>query len=680
MRSIVSLFILILTLFIQHLPASPKDASPLKTVPTLSEGRYIPADIYSKHFLATHHIVPSDDPFRQALHLHVLGHENLTVPIHFIVSDKSLQSLLKISHPKVSYDTLTQTIYDDPQTNIKFIEPIIVSHFWETYDQQGKSQLSLKLLHPNLKVHYSDNRITLQEVPGQKPWTHLNKGDSFSVSPEQRRTVKKLRDNSLSLLRSMATVEAHASSDPYLTDYRNLTTKGTSPKIIASHLSQKHPLNQRLATLAPSFYMLPDKSTPAVWHPLQALDLQVYDEHADTLQPITNFTAYSDNDYEAIRSAYDNLKGALPSGSSLEEEKALAIALNNAYTTILSTPYRQTANGPLFFPSPFDLKLESFYSSIPWTLLLIIGYSLSIVTLLIAAKLIPPNNSETYSATGLSKLCSISVYIPLFLTFSLHTIALLIRSYILGRPPVSNMTETVLFVPWVSILAGIALTYAYHSKIPLICASAAAAILLLILKLTGLNPPLENVQAVLNSQFWLTIHVLMVVGSYGAFLLAGVLGHIYLLYIFKKSPTPATSRLLSKLTLQSMYLGLALLIPGTILGGVWAAQSWGRFWDWDPKESWAFISCCTYLIIVHAHYFGVMKDYGIAIGSVIGLMVIAFTWYGVNYILGTGLHSYGFGNGGENLFYLYLLIETFFLAINSTVRYIQRPSSEFKTS
>ena len=112
---------------------------------------------------------------------------------------------------------------------------------------------------------------------------------------------------------------------------------------------------------------------------------------------------------------------------------------------------------------------------------------------------------------------------------------------------------------------------------------------------------------------------------------------------------------------KTLYIGTALLIVGTILGGVWAAQSWGRFWDWDPKESWAFISALMYLAFLHAYKFRKIKERGLAIGSILGLMTISFTWYGVNYILGTGLHSYGFGGGGEWLYYSYLLGEGLFI-------------------
>ncbi|MCH9609037.1 MAG: Cytochrome c biogenesis protein CcsA [Chlamydiales bacterium] len=228
----------------------------------------------------------------------------------------------------------------------------------------------------------------------------------------------------------------------------------------------------------------------------------------------------------------------------------------------------------------------------------------------------------------------------LLIAFTAHTLLLLGRVYILGRPPVSNMMETILYVPWIATMTAL---FCGKRKTTLFAGSLSATALLLFL------PPhqsFETVQAVLDSSYWLTIHVLLIVGSYGILIYAGVLAHIYL--ITKRYFTPL---------LKSLYIGTALLIVGTILGGVWAAQSWGRFWDWDPKEAWAFISAGIYLAFIHGYKFRKIKEKGLAIGAIIGLLAISFTWYGVNYILGTGLHSYGFGGGGESLYYSYLLLE-----------------------
>nr|WP_249270146.1 cytochrome c biogenesis protein CcsA [Neochlamydia sp. AcF95] len=225
------------------------------------------------------------------------------------------------------------------------------------------------------------------------------------------------------------------------------------------------------------------------------------------------------------------------------------------------------------------------------------------------------------------------------------------------------MFETVIYVPWIAVLTSLALARKIKNSFIMLSASIVALALIIMIKVTGLGSSLENVQAVLDSHYWLIIHVLMVVGSYGVFALAGVLGQIYLCqYLIHKQET-SEMRELGQTILQAVYVGVILLIPGTLLGGIWAAQSWGRFWDWDPKESWAFISSCIYLIFIHAYTFKHIYFFGLAMGSILGLLAISFTWYGVNYILGTGLHSYGFGAGGEIYYYLFILAELFFLIV-----------------
>lgn len=289
-------------------------------------------------------------------------------------------------------------------------------------------------------------------------------------------------------------------------------------------------------------------------------------------------------------------------------------------------------------PSPWRLKLENLYYKIPLIQLAIIVFLASLPFLLVPYRL-------KWVGTALFTVGFIAA-----------TAALLLRWIILMRPPVSNMAETLLYVPWAASLCAIGIGFYLRQLWPLFASGLLSVILYSILEASGTDQGLENVQAVLNSPFWLTIHVLMIVASYGVLILSGVLGHLYFLF-----PKNLRNKLTEPLLL-SLYIGLALLIPGTLLGGVWAAQSWGRFWDWDPKESWAFITACIYLLVVHSYRFHYIGSVGLAIGSILGLIAVSFTWYGVNYILGTGLHSYGFGEGGQKIYYLYLALELLFVS------------------
>lgn len=379
------------------------------------------------------------------------------------------------------------------------------------------------------------------------------------------------------------------------------------------------PPQEQLLKAGNDYKALPLKSKPGEWVSLRALRLD-----------LPNFTPYPDSTYYQLQQAY------------LENNtKKLFNLLSKSYLQIAGTPYLEGYSKTLHYPTVRQLQAEKFLFKYPWILLCAALYG--------AAFLCYFFHTERLS------LC---FCIPAFI---IHTGVLALRCYVLERPPVSNMFETVIYVPWVAMLAGLFLNVITNEKRLLFSACLVNLFLLVLLEATRLNSRLDNVQAVLDSQYWLIIHVLMVVGSYGLFLLAGVMGHIYLIAATVNKESVESMKSLGKQILHAIYLGTALLIPGTILGGVWAAESWGRFWDWDPKESWAFISSCVYLVWIHAFRFGHIRYFGLAIGAVTGLLSISFTWYGVNYILGTGLHSYGFGSGGEVYYYGYLLAEASFI-------------------
>ncbi len=164
---------------------------------------------------------------------------------------------------------------------------------------------------------------------------------------------------------------------------------------------------------------------------------------------------------------------------------------------------------------------------------------------------------------------------------------------------------------------------------------------------TVLDPSLQPLEPVLRSNFWLTTHVMTITISYAAFFLAFALGDISLFYHLKdEKKNQAKIKALSLGIYRSIQIGIALLAPGIILGGIWADYSWGRFWGWDPKETWAFIALMGYLAIMHAKLAGWVRDFAMAACGILGFSLVIMAWYGVNFVLGAGLHSYGFGAGG----------------------------------
>ena len=222
------------------------------------------------------------------------------------------------------------------------------------------------------------------------------------------------------------------------------------------------------------------------------------------------------------------------------------------------------------------------------------------------------------------------------------------RVSISGRAPVTNMYESVIYVGLGVAMFGAAFELIYRRRYILTAAAAVATVALVLADNcpAALDPSLQPLQPVLRSNFWLVIHVMTITLSYAAFALALGIGNITLGYFLAGSSDAKAIGSLTTFTYRAMQIGVLLLAAGTILGGVWADYSWGRFWGWDPKEVWALIALLGYLAVLHARYAGWVRQFGLAALSVICFSLVVMAWYGVNFVLGAGLHSYGFGGGG----------------------------------
>ncbi|MEC9283374.1 MAG: cytochrome c biogenesis protein CcsA [Bdellovibrionota bacterium] len=233
--------------------------------------------------------------------------------------------------------------------------------------------------------------------------------------------------------------------------------------------------------------------------------------------------------------------------------------------------------------------------------------------------------------------------------FAMHIYGFSLRVLLTGRPPVSNMYETVVWVPFGTVLFALFFEWKKRSQFMLLGASLTGAFCMLLADFAPnvLDPSLQPLEPVLRSNLWLTVHVLTITISYGAFFLAFTLGDLALFYIIKgEKKFKDKIKDLSGAIYRAEKVGVVLLAAGTILGGVWADYSWGRFWGWDPKETWALIALLGYLALLHAKQGGHIKQVGMIAGSVVSFSLVIMAWYGVNYVLGAGLHSYGFGAGG----------------------------------
>jgi cytochrome c-type biogenesis protein CcsB len=227
--------------------------------------------------------------------------------------------------------------------------------------------------------------------------------------------------------------------------------------------------------------------------------------------------------------------------------------------------------------------------------------------------------------------------------FILHTVGLVARMWIQGRPPVTNLYSSAIFVGWVAVLLGIVLERIYKNGLGSLASSVIGFITLIIAHhLAVQGDTLEMMRAVLDSNFWLATHVVTITIGYSATFLAGALAAVYLIrHAWGKNFNAKTAQTLENMAYGVVCFSLFFSFVGTILGGIWADQSWGRFWGWDPKENGALMIVLWNAFVLHARVGGMAKGKSLMVLTVFGNIVTAFSWFGVN-MLGIGLHSYGF--------------------------------------
>ncbi len=263
------------------------------------------------------------------------------------------------------------------------------------------------------------------------------------------------------------------------------------------------------------------------------------------------------------------------------------------------------------------------------------------------------------------------VWLCLGLGFALHTYGFILRMYIMQRAPVSNMYETVVWVAWGTVVFAAILEWIYKFRLILIAGTLVGAFGLVIADFAPavLDPTLQPLEPVLRSNYWLTIHVMTITISYAAFFLAFGLGDIGLIYYLRGEEKHQDKiRDIVTAIYRSIQIGVAFLAPGIILGGIWADYSWGRFWGWDPKETWALIALLGYLAVLHARFAGLIKSFGMIVTAILTFSLVIMAWYGVNFVLGAGLHSYGFGAGGVEYVTAFVVVHILFAIYVGVVR------------
>jgi ABC-type transport system involved in cytochrome c biogenesis permease subunit len=249
-----------------------------------------------------------------------------------------------------------------------------------------------------------------------------------------------------------------------------------------------------------------------------------------------------------------------------------------------------------------------------------------------------------------------------------HTYGLVSRIYISGRPPVTNLYSSAIFIGWGAIALGLLMEWLYPIGIAVVISSALSFGTLLIAQFLSIGGDTIGVlQAVLDTQFWLATHVVCITLGYATTFVAGFLG---LAYFVRGMLTPTLTRPLARDLARMIYGILCFAIffsfVGTVLGGLWADDSWGRFWGWDPKENGALIIVLWNALVLHARWGGMVKDRGLAVLAMGGNIVTSWSWFGVNE-LGVGLHSYGFTDGVLQALAIFFFIQIAIIAVAAAI-------------
>jgi ABC-type transport system involved in cytochrome c biogenesis permease subunit len=260
--------------------------------------------------------------------------------------------------------------------------------------------------------------------------------------------------------------------------------------------------------------------------------------------------------------------------------------------------------------------------------------------------------------------------------FLLHLLGTVLRMLIMQRPPVTNLYETFIFTGLITALLGIVLEFSKKRYIGIFTGSLAGLVMLMIAaKYAMEGDTMGMLVAVLDSNFWLASHVITIILGYAGIVLSGFIGHIYIIQeIFKPG-----KKLLLENTFQAIYsiqaFGIIFTFLGTVLGGIWADQSWGRFWGWDPKENGALLILLWSAVLFHAKLAGWINKRGMAIGSIAGVIAVSLAWFGVN-LLGVGLHSYGFTSGVARTLFIFIAFELLFITTGLIILTLRKLQSK----
>ena len=311
--------------------------------------------------------------------------------------------------------------------------------------------------------------------------------------------------------------------------------------------------------------------------------------------------------------------------SHIEKNTVKSNSVLAEYETLLSHSFKGLFNITNVKLETWTNKADLFYKSIAFYLL---AFFLLVISWMTKPKLLR-RISFAWLLGGLA----------------VHSYGILLRIIIMQRPPVSTLYESIIFVSLIGVICASILEYSRRDGIGIFMGAIVGGVLHFVgLGYADDGDTLGMLVAVLNSNFWLATHVTTITTGYGTSLFAGLLGHVYLLQIIRNPYNSQYLKTINANMFGATLFALFFTLFGTILGGIWADQSWGRFWGWDPKENGALLIVMWQIMMLHLRITGLVKPLGFALGMILNNIVVILAWFGVN-LLNVGLHSYGFASG-----------------------------------
>ena len=454
------------------------------------------------------------------------------------------------------------------------------------------------------------------------------------IKPELYREMKIIRtkDKEVNKLLGISESETHASFAQFFDDavqmrgYRLAQAVDTATRKEAKHRDKLDKEVLKVDERVNICYMVYTGSLIKIWPKPN----DVNNKWFATIDALQTFTPQNAERLRAIAIEYfTSIDNSLTSGDWS--------AANSAIAKIAEY---QKFYGSEVYPSENRILAEVFYNEAKifetlYPYYLIVGFILLILSFVKILK--PSFKIDKYTKLTL---------VLLIVFFIAHTVGLANRWYISGHAPWSDGYESMIYIAWATVLAGF--IFSKRSSMTMASTSVLAGLILFVAHLNWMDPQVTNLVPVLNS-YWLSIHVSMITASYGFLGLGSLLGFVVIiLFIFKNKKNEKHISLsikeLNSINEMSLMAGLVLLTIGNFLGGVWANESWGRYWGWDPKETWALVTILVYAVVMHLRFIkSLYSEFNFAVISLLSYTSVIMTYFGVNYYL-AGLHSYAKGD------------------------------------